>query len=475
MANKPKATAQAAEEEVSQSAGGFAEEGGILGTEAEQTLRGSVLDREGRYEQGFRQRAVLEIALYTGAKVTELARLTVGDLQLVPSALSIRIPSESNPRVLPLNSGIANWFAKYLEQKKAAGESLAATAPLVCSQRGSGLSVRGWQDAWGLIQRHAGVISADGRPLFSLESARQAAGRRVYRASRNPHHVQGWLGLDLSTNADRYLPETIMMNVEVLRAVLDDVWSPLEVRPHPEEKLRLAFGFYNGTAGVMNRNLARRLLVETSPDDPRAEFFIARCLERGRAYFPINPDLAQRKAAATIGGIRELASEGCPIATFLYATALDEAMGCERNLEEAVVWYEKAISLGVETAYTNLGLLYHWGRGVKRDDARALGYFQQGAALHEASCMFNLGVMYQEGIGTEANLATALRWYHRAATAGEVRSMNNLSYLYSVGLGVPRDEKAAERWYCLAGQLPSARAGVVMPDKPQIEMIRLAG
>lgn len=440
----------------------------------EERLRSAAEERALAFQNGFRQRTVVELALYTGAKVAELARLACGDLLLHDSAPALRIRSGSNPRILPLPPRLLEYFRDYLKRKQAAGESIASTAPLVCSQRGSSLSIRGWQAAWSLAQQHAGLVDGEGRALFNLESARQVVGRRIYRATGNPHHVQAWLGLDLTTNADRYLPENFRITVETLRPIVGSVGPARELRRPSAPSLDLAMRYYNGTIGEMNRPYARKLFLDVPPENPLGQMWIARGLERGRCYFPHNPELAQAKAAKVIGVVREMADEGDPMAVFLYASARDNGLALDQDTHDATAWYHRAADLGSETGINNLALKYYWGRGCDQDDEKAFRLFQHGASLHEASCMFNLALLYYEGMGTERNLEMAVKWYTKAATAGEVRSMNNLSYLYMRGEGVPRDEECATRWYCLSGNVPYATDNVVKP-RPKLEMIRVAG
>lgn len=450
------------------------ETSGLLSLQEEAHLRRVMRDRESHYRNGFRQRAVVELALYTGAKVNELERLTVGDLFLEAGAPSLRIPSESNPRVLPLTDEMAAFMGDYLVKKQKAEEPLGATDPLMCSQLGTRLTLRGWQAAWALAQKHAGLLGADEKPRMNLEVARRNAGRRIYRIAQNPHHVQAWLGLDVTSNADRYKPEGHTITTETLRALMQPGLLSPELRLTENRSLRLAMGYYNGTIGVMNRPLAKRLFLDCEPEDPRREMWVARGLSRGRCLFPENDIMAHRKAATIIDTIRELAEQDDPMAVYLFASATDEGLALKRDFEKSAELYQRAVDLGVETAITNLALKYHYGSGVEKDDSRAVQLFQRGATLHEGSCMFNLGVMYSSGWGTGRDPQKAYRWFLKAASIGEVRSMNNLSYMLHNGEGVAKDERAAERWYCLGGVMTYGHDGTVN-NGTRLEMITVAG
>lgn len=421
-----------------------------------------------------RQLAVVELSLFTGAKVNELAALDCGDVRLTKGHESIRIPSRAHPRVLPLDDAMAAFLSWYMEKKTEAGEPTDSKAPLVMSQRKSRLSIRGWQEAWSVAQRLAGLVDADNRPLFNLEAARALAGRRVYQFCGNPHHVQAWLGMDESTNVDRYSPNLLLTDFRALRVLLENAGRIARVPPVESVELSTAVSYYNGTAGYVDRQLARRLFVNVPPEDPLGQFWIARCLHHGRSTFPINPTLGERKASLLIDEIIRLAKDAHPMAMFLYASALNDGLGVPLNLEASAAWYRDAADAGFETALNNYGLVLEAGRGLPRDRKKAFEVFELGATRHEASCMFNLAVMLQDGRVGKPNLEGALRWYRKAASLGDVRSMNNLSYLYYTGQGVPKDELVAERYYCLAGQLPASRDGFVGATK-EVQMISLAG
>ncbi len=436
----------------------------------------SARTRAGSHANAWRQRLVVELALHTGAKVGELTTLTCGDVRLLPGHETLRIRSRNAPRVLPLTAELASALREYLRWKEQAREATGSEAPLVCSQRGGALTLRGWQDAWLLAQRHARLIDRAGKPLFSLESAREHAGRRIYTLRENPHDVQAWLGLALSSNADRFRPQDLDFNPVCLRALLEPKPGRNSRWPtNASHALLIAAGYFNGTAGVMDRYEARRRLLALPDTDPLAQYWIARCLERGRAFFPRNHDMAHEKAVKCIGQVREMAETGDVMAMYLMGSEYTEGIsGVPIDHRKSLDWYLRAAEKGHETSLNNIGLLYEYGLGVERDSARAMEYFRHGASLHEGSAMFNLAVMLAEGIGCVPDLGEALTWYKKAASIGEVRSMNNLSYYYRHGIGVPKDPAAAERWYCHTGQLPHSPHGYVRPT-PQPVLIRAAG
>ncbi|CAM9437071.1 unnamed protein product, partial [Hapterophycus canaliculatus] len=72
----------------------------------------------------------------------------------------------------------------------------------------------------------------------------------------------------------------------------------------------------------------------------------------------------------------QAANMGMPRAQFNTAVHYAEGTGIERNLPEAVFWFEKAGASGVPQAMLNLGKMYEEGLGVPVDKKRALQLFQ---------------------------------------------------------------------------------------------------
>ena len=70
-----------------------------------------------------------------------------------------------------------------------------------------------------------------------------------------------------------------------------------------------------------------------------------------------------------------------------------------RGYIKTVKRFRKAAVQGDASAQNNLGLIYHKGRGVERDDAEAVKWFSKAAEQGHATAQFNLGIMYDNGLG----------------------------------------------------------------------------
>jgi len=102
---------------------------------------------------------------------------------------------------------------------------------------------------------------------------------------------------------------------------------------------------------------------------------------------------------------------------------------------------------GDSGAQVELGLRYHDGRGVPRDDKVAVAWFRKAADRGDAQAQFNMGVSYEHGIGVERDAAKAVAWYRKAADQGYARAQTGLGYALSRGEGVAKDRAEALKWY----------------------------
>jgi TPR repeat protein len=163
-----------------------------------------------------------------------------------------------------------------------------------------------------------------------------------------------------------------------------------------------------------------------------------------------------------------LARAGMPEAQFYVGVMYHFGYGVPRDDREAVRWYRLAAEQGHADAQFNLGVMYAYGEGVPQDHAEALRWFRLAAEQGDAKAQFNLGVMYDEGEGVPQDHAEALRWFRLAAEQGVAEAQFNLGVMYHKGEGVPQDHAEALRWFRLAAEQGHAKAQFnlgVMYDK----------
>ena len=84
------------------------------------------------------------------------------------------------------------------------------------------------------------------------------------------------------------------------------------------------------------------------------------------------------------------------------------------------------------------------GHSLSPDDLRKLG--EQG----DAESQYQLGILYHDGVVVPKDDAQAVQWFHRAAEQGYVRAQSTLGAYYWAGRGVPQDFTKAYFWSQLA-------------------------
>ncbi|MDO4434037.1 MAG: tetratricopeptide repeat protein [Alysiella sp.] len=98
--------------------------------------------------------------------------------------------------------------------------------------------------------------------------------------------------------------------------------------------------------------------------------------------------------------------------------------------QEARLWWEQAAEQNDADAQNELGLLYHHGIGLERDDDTAADFFEAAAIQGHVGAQFNLGVLYANG----RRYNHARHWWEKAAALGSEDAHNALNKLVEMGI-----------------------------------------
>jgi len=99
----------------------------------------------------------------------------------------------------------------------------------------------------------------------------------------------------------------------------------------------------------------------------------------------------------------------------------------------------------------SLGLMYHLGRGVDKDQAVAYEYYKQSALKEHPPALNNIGMMYLNGDYVAQNRDVAFRLFQKASTT-HAQAMDNLGQCFENGWGVDRNIRRAREMYQLSGE-----------------------
>jgi hypothetical protein len=113
--------------------------------------------------------------------------------------------------------------------------------------------------------------------------------------------------------------------------------------------------------------------------------------------------------------------------------------GVEKDVAQALAWYEKAAAQDHIKAILKLAQLYLEGVEVIQDEAKGLEWTRQAAALGDGKAQEKLSEMYLKGIGTAPNRPAAVQWALKAS--GSIRNPRlHMSQGHGAHVKIPRSE-----------------------------------
>lgn len=178
--------------------------------------------------------------------------------------------------------------------------------------------------------------------------------------------------------------------------------------------------------------------------------------KNGLGYLYENGRGAPRDPVRARALYTECAKEGSAKAQFNLARLLARgADGVERNLNEAIKWYEKSAAAGLVEAQVALGKIYYFGEmeGIPQDYEKAGRYIEAAANQGNAWAENALGALFEFGYARKQDFGEAAKWYRKAAEQNDGLAQANLGLLYIDGRGVEKDWTTAYMWLWCASYL----------------------
>lgn len=182
-----------------------------------------------------------------------------------------------------------------------------------------------------------------------------------------------------------------------------------------------------------------------------------------------------------------------PDALFQCGYILENGIGIETDIEQAITYYKKASSLGQSEAKYNLAVIYYNMKNVQSiersrelfeslphsefpksfyylgkiaskgyceepNQELAFDYYSKGAELHEISSILKCAEMYYIGMGTKQNSNQSLLLFIQGSCQKDAESLYQLGKAMLLGDGCPKDtaggwaniEKSGEMGYIKA-------------------------
>jgi TPR repeat protein len=138
-----------------------------------------------------------------------------------------------------------------------------------------------------------------------------------------------------------------------------------------------------------------------------------------------------------------LARAGDPMAARNIALLYHHGKGVRKDLEEAELFYRLAADNGVTEAQTVLGTLLIKGDEFKRNLSDAIKYLTAAHQAGDPIAAWNLGLLYENGIGVDKNLEKAMSLFQLAARSGHEPAILRISGQPQDGYQPPRNVSKA--------------------------------
>lgn len=129
------------------------------------------------------------------------------------------------------------------------------------------------------------------------------------------------------------------------------------------------------------------------------------------------------------------------------AECLYHGRGIEKNLSEAILFFQKAAEAGLPYAEYALGFCYENAHGVEKDPFKAFSWYERAAQHAHTESMRCLADCYLYGFGVNEDAGVAVEWYIKAADSGNAIALRQLGVCYEKGLGVQADLLKAANYY----------------------------
>ena len=187
----------------------------------------------------------------------------------------------------------------------------------------------------------------------------------------------------------------------------------------------------------------------------------------GKAYLDTAANLGNVLAMYDLG-LCYLNGLGCVADTAIAISWLEKAADNEKieaintlgdvyeaqgDFKNAVLYFEKAVTMGSLEGYCNMGYCYEQGQGVVLNSQKAYEHYLYAAEHGSTRGCMCVANCYINGIHVEQDMAKALEWYTKAAEGGNVLAMYYCGAILENGdEGVPANKKQAKKWYKMAAE-----------------------
>ena len=147
--------------------------------------------------------------------------------------------------------------------------------------------------------------------------------------------------------------------------------------------------------------------------------------------------------------------------------------GTDKNITEAVKWFEKSAQLKNPDANYQLGYIYSSKEYDLQNEQKSQEYYSNALKGYikaedenkNATAEYRIGKMYLEGKGTEKNIDEAVKWLNKATFNGNSNAAYSLFKLYSEGKDLQQDTEKANLYLEISAELENPYAQYALGNK----------
>ena len=123
---------------------------------------------------------------------------------------------------------------------------------------------------------------------------------------------------------------------------------------------------------------------------------------------------------------------------------LQNGIGTEKNLSEAVEWYKKSSDNNFNDAHYALMMAFGNGDGVEQNSSKAFEYAMKCATNNDPTCTWNVVDCYMTGNGVEISESKIKEWIIRLAKLENPENLTQSAYITSARLEIARYYKTGK-------------------------------
>lgn len=130
----------------------------------------------------------------------------------------------------------------------------------------------------------------------------------------------------------------------------------------------------------------------------------------------------------------------------------------ENRFDDAKDCFLKAANRGEAASAYNLGMMYHYGKGVDVDYDVCIEFYERAAIDEYPLALNNLGSLYYNGEYVKKDLQKAFGLFLRAAERGLENAQYTVATMLFYGQGVEIDKVKAKKWFEITAKNGSSAA-----------------